>query len=79
MFSDEWIANVYNLAYINLKCYAIPLYQEDASSVSNTKTLKRNVEKENDGEKVKVFATGDMVDLEDLGVEKCGVHLDDKI
>ena len=80
MFSDEWIANVYNLAYTNLKCYVVPLYLKDASSVSDTKPLKRHEEDEDDEEQAKVIATGqEMVDLEELGVARCGVHLDDKI
>ena len=83
MFSDEWIRNVYNLAYTNLKCYVVPLYMKDASSVSDTKPLKRHEEDEDDDEQANVIITKgvseDMVDLEDLGVAKCGVHLDDKI
>lgn len=69
--------NVYNLAYTNLKCYVVPLYMKDASSVSHTKSLNRHEEDEDNAEQAKVITAKDMVDLEDLGVAKCGVHLDD--
>lgn len=52
---------------------------KDASSVSHTKSLNRHEEDEDNAEQAKVITAKDMVDLEDLGVAKCGVHLDDKI
>lgn len=77
VFSDEWIQNVYNLTYKNVILYTMPLYQVDASSVSDTKPLKRHDEdKDEDEEEIIVGEDEDMVDLEDLGVAKCGVHLD---
>ena len=87
MFSDEWIRNVYNLTYTDVSCYVHPLYMKDASSVSDTKPLKRHEdeedEDEDDDEKANVRVTKgvseDMIDLEELGVARCGVHLDDKI
>jgi hypothetical protein len=54
---------------------------KDASSVSDTKPLKRHEEDEDDDEQAEVIITKgvseDMVDLEELGVARCGVHLDD--
>ena len=75
------------MAYDNLndvKKYIIPVFDQDLSTIANTKSIGKgeSFSDEDDETKMTIFGSSSnvlegTVTLEDLGVSKCGYHLDD--